>query len=103
MTAAKTIFRVASYVPFSSSNPRGIPAKEEITNRQVLLNWTSRQLVTKIVIVIVLAIMATRGVAVFKSTMIARRGIAISASPNPNVERTKVDKNKIHKMNRLCK
>lgn len=28
--------------------------------------------------------------AVFKSTMIARRGIAISASPNPKVERTKV-------------
>ncbi|MDP7416969.1 MAG: hypothetical protein QF888_03130 [Desulfobacterales bacterium] len=39
---------------------------------------------------IVQATMAMRGVAVLKSTILTRRGIATGASPNPKVERTKV-------------
>jgi len=46
------------------------------------------------------AIMATTGVAVFMAMKRASRGIATRASPKPNVERTRVDKNKIRRTGR---
>jgi hypothetical protein len=44
---------------------------------------------------IVDAPIATRGVATCKPTTIARRGIAINASPNPKADRIKVDRKRI--------
>jgi hypothetical protein len=44
------------------------------------------------VIAIVVATRATVGVAVLSPTISVKRGIATSASPNPNEERTNVDR-----------
>jgi hypothetical protein len=53
------------------------------------------------VIAIVVATRAVVGVAVLSPTVSVRRGIAISASPNPREDRTNVDIKKI--MNTLIK
>jgi len=46
------------------------------------------------------AMMATTGVAVFMGMMRASRGVATRASPKPNVERTRIDINRISRTGR---
>jgi hypothetical protein len=46
------------------------------------------------------AMRATTGVAIFMGMMRASRGMARRESPKPNVERTRVDKNKIRRTGR---
>jgi len=47
------------------------------------------------------AMMATTGVAVLMGMMRASKGIATRASPKPNVERTRADKNKIRRTGKM--
>ena len=81
-----------SWLPFKNHKPTGIPAREEMNNRQALLIRTSRQFFTRIIVEIVMATMAMSGVAVFKPIITVRMGIANIASANPKVDRSRVAK-----------
>ncbi len=70
----------------------GMPIHVETTNRQAALISTLRHDFSKMTKAIVEAPIATKGVATCIPTTKANRGIAISASPKPNAERTNVEK-----------
>ncbi len=56
------------------------------------------QLRTKIIKLMSVLTNATRGVAVCRPSNMARKGMATKASPNPRVERVKVEKNRTQRV-----
>ena len=97
----KRDFTSGSGAAFRKYIPIGIPIQVERTRRQAALISTFRHDFKRIVKAIVDAPIATRGVATCKPITIARRGIAINASPNPKADRINVDRKRIDRTSKV--
>ncbi len=83
----KTVLTIFSFVPFKKNKPRGIPRIENSASFQICLISSFCQFLERIKTDEANPMNATIGVAVLMLMNKASNGIAISASPNPNVER----------------